>query len=223
MNIRWLISNSFIGQLRREHMLRSFKNKWRKINLNNNTVPINIFDTDRVSVGAYSYGKLNVVAFNNSSHLKIGNYVSIASNVTFLLEAEHYIDRISTYPYKVNCMGTQKSEAFGKGDITINDDVWIGYGATIMSGVTVGQGGIVAAGAVVTNDVPPYAIVGGVPARILKYRFSEDIISELVRIDFSKLTKEMISEHIDELYERLENKQQLEWLPRINDLEGESD
>ena len=65
----------------------------------------------------------------------------------------------------------QSTEAFGKGDIIVEDDVWIGYGAVIMSGVTIKQGAVIAAGSVVVKDVPAYSIVGGAPAKIIKYRF----------------------------------------------------
>ena len=101
-----------------------------------------------------------------------------------------------------------------KGDITVDNDVWIGYGATIMSGVHIGQGAIVAAGAVVTKDVPPYAIVGGVPAKVIKYRFEPELIKELLKIDYSKLTKEKVEKHIDDLYAELKDKRQLDWMPK---------
>ncbi|MGN9105593.1 DapH/DapD/GlmU-related protein [Oliverpabstia intestinalis] len=91
-------------------------------------------------------------------------------------------------------------ESFAKGDIRVDDDVWIGYGASIMSGVHIGQGAVVAAGAVVTKDVPPYAIVGGVPAKVIKYRFEPEMIEELLKVDYSELTKEDIEKHIDDLY-----------------------
>ena len=92
--------------------------------------------------------------------------------------------------------------------------MWIGYGCTIMSGVHIGQGAIIAAGAVVTKDVPPYAIVGGVPAKIIKYRFEPDMIEELLKIDYSKLTKEEIMNNIDDLYLELKDKKQFEWMPK---------
>ena len=110
-------------------------------------------------------------------------------------------------------MGNQ-TEATSKGDIIVDDDVWIGQRALIMSGVHIGQGAIIASGAVVTKDVPPYAIVGGVPARIIRFRFSEKIIKELLKIDYSMLSYEMIREHVDDLYLTLSDPSQLKWLPK---------
>ena len=72
--------------------------------------------------------------------MTIGNYVSIAENVYFLLDVEHYIDHISTYPFRVKLLQECKSESFAKGNIVVEDDVWIGFGAVIMSGVTIGKG-----------------------------------------------------------------------------------
>lgn len=134
----------------------------------------------------------------------------------FLVAQEHAPDRISTYPFKQMFGSTSKEyrEATSKGNIIVDDDVWIGFNAIILSGVHIGQGAIVAAGAVVTKDVPPYAIVGGVPAKVIRYRFDEDMIRELLKIDFSKLTKEMIEQHIDDLYDKLSDSKQLEWMPK---------
>lgn len=166
-----------------------------------------------MSVGKHSYGTLNVVSFNNRSHLKIGNYVSIARDVIFLLDVEHTIDTISTYPFE-KALLHGNDIAFSKGDIIIEDDAWIGFGATIMSGVTIGQGAVVAAKAVVTKDVPPYAVVGGVPAKVIKYRFDENIRKELLKVDYSKLSKKDVQKHLEELKKPLTSVEQLDWLPK---------
>lgn len=196
------------------HKRNQFRRRWRKQNSHNGTIAMDIIADGLVSVGKSSYGELNVVSFGGQNRLHIGNYVSIAQKVTFLLDVEHYIDHISTFPFRVKTLCQTESEAFGKGDIVVEDDAWIGYGATVMSGVRVGQGAVVAAGAVVAKDVPPYAIVGGVPARVIKYRFDPELIEELLKVDYSKLEEEKIRTNLDKLYEKLKNKEQLSWLPK---------
>lgn len=190
-----------------------WRKEWRKRNSFNCTYVTNKFNFDNVIVGQYSYGELNVVDCCDSHKLTIGNFVSIAQNVTFLLNGEHYTDHISSFPFKIIVLGEQ-AEAFSKGDIIVDDDVWIGYAATIMSGVHIGQGAVIAAGSVVTRDVPPYAIVGGVPAKVIKYRFSPDIIEKLIKIDYTKLDKETIEKNIDKLYETMTGNTDLSWIPQ---------
>ena len=193
--------------------LNNFKRKWREHNKNNGTIAMKIFDENMVSIGMSTYGELNVISFNNKSYLKIGNFCSIAQEVYFLLDVEHCIETISSYPFKAKILDAG-NEAFSKGDIVIEDDVWIGFRSTILSGVHIGQGAVVAAGSVVTKDVPPYAIVGGVPAKVIKYRFSQDMINKLMNVDYSKLTYEMVKEHIEDLYKELIDVEQLDWMPK---------
>lgn len=190
------------------------KKKWRLENQHNQTAMGQWFDYKRVHVGNDTYGQLNVINHSETCELHIGHFCSVAPEVLFVVCGEHATDRISTYPFKVRYGGI-KYEAVSKGNIVIGDDVWIGVRSTILSGVTVGQGAVIAAGSVVTKDVPPYAVVGGVPAKIIKYRFPEEIIGKLEMIDYGKLTKEMIRQHINELCEKLENDEQYEWMPYI--------
>jgi tetrahydrodipicolinate N-succinyltransferase len=100
---------------------------------------------------------------------------------------------VPKFPVKVKFLGHAK-EAQTKGAITVGDDVWLGHNAMVMSGVNIAQGAVVAAGALVTRDVPPYAIVAGNPARIIKYRFSEKVIQELLRINYSHVSPKEMAE-----------------------------
>lgn len=188
-----------------------FKKKWRKLNQHNNINPANIFPIEKVSVGKYSYGPIIVRSWGSlNEKLKIGNFVSIASGVKFILGGNHNIDTITTYPFKVKFLD-EKMEAWSKGSVIIKDDVWIGMDVIIMSGVTIEQGAIIAAGSVVTKDIPPYAIVGGNPAKIIKYRFSEEIVQEMKKIDWNKIKIDNIKNVREELYKSLD----LETLEKI--------
>ncbi|WP_022756274.1 CatB-related O-acetyltransferase [Butyrivibrio fibrisolvens] len=187
---------------------------WRKRNKHNNTHVMNSFPRDLVEVGNHTYGYLCVLTANPISKLHIGHFCSIGQNVTFIVSSVHPIDYISTFPFKVY-INHESSEEIPVSDMHIDDDVWIGANATIMPGVHIGQGAVIGAGAVVTKDVPPYAIVYGVPAEVHRYRFSEEIIEELLKIDYAKLTKNQIILHEKELYRKLETIDQIEWLLKL--------
>ena len=161
--------------------------KWRRLNKHNST-RFNDYDyLNYVTVGKQTYGRINVIMENTVSRLHIGNYCSIAPDVCFIVSGDHRIDTISTFPFHVKVLKDLKHEACSKGDIIIEDDVWIGFRSTILSGVTVGKGSVIGAGSVVTKDVAPYSIVAGNPARLIKYRFSEEIIEQLLKIDYKEI------------------------------------
>lgn len=192
--------------------LYNFKKKWRKNNQNNFTVVVNVFPEELVNVGNYTYGPIKFLSITGNK-LIIGNYCSIASGVTFLAGLDHPTKFISTYPF-ISRFASGK-DAISKGDILIDDDVWIGYGATILSGVHIHQGAVIAAGAVVTKDVPPYAVVGGVPAEIIKYRFSPDIIKKLLKIEYSKLEPKDIIKNRNIFYKKINDEKELEEICKL--------
>lgn len=122
----------------------------------------------------------------NGDKLRIGKFCSIACGAKFLFNsANHTLRSLSTYPFPIfyeewGLEGKDIRQAWdNKGDIVIGNDVWIGYQAVILAGVTVGDGAIIGSRAVVTRDVPPYTIVGGVPAKPIRKRFDEETIARL--------------------------------------------
>jgi acetyltransferase-like isoleucine patch superfamily enzyme len=126
--------------------------------------------------GRGSYGLPHVYDWKEGSTLSIGAYCSIAEGVQIFLGGHHRTDWVTTFPFPA--MVEQASHISGysgtNGDVNIGNDVWLCSNSTILSGVTVGDGAIVAAGALVTRDVEPYAVVGGNPARFLRWRFPEE-------------------------------------------------
>ncbi|EOU1879021.1 CatB-related O-acetyltransferase [Clostridium perfringens] len=192
------------------------KKQWRKINKHNYTSVNRITDLKKIRVGMKSYGPLNVYTWGSENEeLIIGNYVSIASDVKFILGGNHRYDIFSTYPFKVK-LGLEEIEAYSNGKIKICDDVWIGMNTTIMSGVTIGQGAIIAAGSVVTKDVEPYSIVGGNPCKLIKYRFDTDLINKIKNINMEELESENIIKNIDIFYKSLDDSVLSEIIERTN-------
>ena len=139
----------------------------------------------------------------NQDKLVIGKFCSIACGVRFLFNsANHTMISLSTYPFPLffEEWGLDRKDVAAswdnKGDITIGNDVWIGYEAVIVAGVTIGDGAIIGTRAVVTKDVPPYTIVGGVPAKPIRKRFTEEVIATLIETEWWNWSKEQITQNI---------------------------
>lgn len=116
----------------------------------------------------------------------------------------HSIHTLTTYPFATLLGGVQDGrDAQSKGTTVVEDEVWIGLGALILSGVRIGKGAIVGARSVVTRDVPPYAIVGGNPAKVIKYRFPQEIIDVLLPFDLSEIPEETLKKNIEVLYQKI--------------------
>ena len=170
--------------------------QWRGKNRHNGTTQENSFPHNLVTVGIGTYGPIKVSTCGDGHTVNIGNYCSIAQDVVFIINNDHPIHHASTFPFRAKVLGQDEKQS-SKGDIVIGDDVWLATGACILSGVSVGQGAGVCARAVVTQDVPPYAIVAGVPAHVVKYRFSENVIRALLGIDYSQLGEAFVRQNID--------------------------
>ncbi len=170
----------------------------------------NIIKNPNIIVGNYTYYDDFEDVHNFEKNVKyhfdftgdklvIGKFCMIASDVKFIMNgANHLNDSISAYPFAIfgnGWEGAMEGRSYpNKGDLVIGNDVWIGYNATLMAGITVHDGAIIAANSTVTKDVEPYAIVGGNPAAVIRKRFSVEKIRELLAIkwwdwDIEKITR----------------------------------
>lgn len=147
---------------------------------------IHLWHADR---GTYFDRHVNIISWSDDFKVKLGKYNSIGRDCVFFLHANHRYDWVTTSSQlwgpvtpEVADMHMKMGHPSCKGDIVIENDVWIGAKSTVMSGVKISNGAVVAAGSVVTKDVPPYAIVGGNPAKIIKFRFDETQIKNLLNI-----------------------------------------
>jgi acetyltransferase-like isoleucine patch superfamily enzyme len=179
-------SLNFVRNLRRPPILQSaiLPNDFaRKVKVIKKGETSQIFVT-----GKHSYGLSNIHLFScgEGAHLFVGSFCSIAYDQRVFLGCNHKTDWTTTYPFGHILLENFPSNIQGhpstKGHVIIENDVWIGFGCTFMSGIRIGSGSVIAAYSVVVKDVAPYTIVGGNPARIIKQRFSDEIIRELLEI-----------------------------------------
>jgi acetyltransferase-like isoleucine patch superfamily enzyme len=152
--------------------------------------------------GTYFDRNVNIISWSDEYKIHVGKYCSIGRDCNFFLHANHRPDWVTTSSQllgpvtpEIANMHMEMGHPSCKGDITIGNDVWIGAKSTIMSGVKIGHGAVIGSGSVVAKDIPPYAIVVGNPAKIVKYRFDEQQIEDLLGIawwdwDESKIKEE---------------------------------
>lgn len=175
----------------------------------------NIVKNPNIIVGDYTYYDdfENVENFERNvkyhfdfigDKLTIGKFCMIASDVKFIMNgSNHLSSAITAYPFAIFGNGWENAMEGKvyplKGDLTVGNDVWIGYNATIMAGVTIGDGAIIAANSTVIKDVEPYTIVGGNPAKEIKKRFSEDTIRKLLEIKWWNWELEKIIRNVQNL------------------------
>ncbi|WP_420583061.1 CatB-related O-acetyltransferase [Reichenbachiella sp.] len=175
----------------------------------------NVVKNPNIIVGDYTYYDdfENVENFEKNvkylfdfvgDQLIIGKFCMIASDVKFIMNgANHLTDSLSTYPFAIFGNGWENAmdgkNYPKKGNINVGNDVWIGYNATIMAGVTIGDGAIIATNSTVTKDVEPYSIVGGNPAKEIKKRFSKEVITKLLELQWWNWDIEKITRNIQNL------------------------
>lgn len=152
-----------------------------------------------MSIGKYSYGRPTYNEMNDEAELIIGKFCSIGNGVNIFLGGNHRIDWITTYPFghihknifnKFNGVGHPRT----KGNVVIGNDVWIGSNATIMSGIKIGDGSVIANNSHVVKDVEPYSLVGGNPAKHIRYRFTQEQIKDLLDIQWWNWEDEKIND-----------------------------
>lgn len=156
----------------------------------------------RIDVGAHTYGAPRVRWWGENANLAIGKYCSIASGVEIYLGGNHRTDWVSTFPFP--WFGRRWPEARGltghpstRGDVVIGNDVWLGAGCVVLSGVRIGDGAVVGCRAVVSRDVPPYAIVAGNPATVVRMRFDEDQAARLLAARWWDWPDAVVRRHVE--------------------------
>lgn len=139
-----------------------------------------------VSIGDFTYGLPGIMKLTNNYTLEIGKFCSIAKGVKIIIDGNHRVDCVSTFPFGEIIKGVNKRDGFiaGRGNMKIGNDVWIGENSIILPGVSIGNGAVVAAGSIVTKNVLDYEIVGGNPARHIKFRFNQNQIDNLNKIQW---------------------------------------
>ena len=174
----------------------------------------NTIKNPNIQVGEYTYYSDTHDCENFEAHvthhydfigdkLIIGKFCAIASGVEFIMNgANHRMNSVTTYPFNLMGNGWEKAtptltDLPYKGDTIVGNDVWIGQNVTIMPGINIGDGAIIAANAVVTKDVPAYHIVGGNPAKIIRKRFDDDLIKHLLSIKWWDWPKEKIFSNLE--------------------------
>jgi len=178
----------------------------------------NVVKNPNIIVGDYTYYDdfENVENFEKNvkyhfdfvgDKLTIGKFCMIASDVKFIMNgANHLTKALTTYPFAIFANGWENAmegKSYPqKGDINIGNDVWIGYNATIMAGVTIGDGAIIATNATVIKNVAPYTIVGGNPAKEIKKRFPKEVITKLLELQWWNWDIEKITKNIQNLTDK---------------------
>lgn len=204
------------------NIIRFLQNKYQRIQLKKQLKQAHPLERGKLkfknrypdyAYGYGSYGTPQVDHASKDAQLSIGAFCSIAGGVKILLGGNHNIQAVTTFPFYERLKNVPAHKET-KGDVVIGNDVWLATDCLILSGVTIADGAVVAARAVVTKDVPAYAIVGGNPARVIRYRFPEDIRKQLLANPWWQLPHEEIvkiapllcSDKVAELLDYMKNR-----------------
>lgn len=165
--------------------------------------PVSAVGRELVTMGRGSYEAPRVIQYRGSeARVVIGDWCSIALDVEFMTGGNHRLDWVSTYPFRIR-MGLDGAFTDGtpwtKGDIVVGSDVWIGRGAKVLSGVTIGHGAVVGAYSVVVSDIEPFAVVAGDPARVVRHRFDAPTREALLRIGWWDWPEDLIRARLDQI------------------------
>jgi acetyltransferase-like isoleucine patch superfamily enzyme len=153
--------------------------------MNHGYIPPLTSDDPRISIGRFTYGGATFKLWSAGERVEVGAFCSFAEDVLIFGGGEHRLDWVTTHPLRIafNSPGAgQDGHPHSKGPTRIGNDVWIGHGAMVLSGVTIGDGACIGAGAVVSKDVPPYGIAAGNPAALVRTRFSDTQIAQLLHV-----------------------------------------
>lgn len=154
---------------------------------------------NRISIGKFTYGNPRFMIWGEAERIEIGSFCSIAEDVAIFAGGEHRTDWITTFPLRIalgDTLAGNDGHPATKGITKIGNDVWIGFRAIILSGVTIGDGAVIGAGAIVSKDVKPYSIVAGNPAKFIRNRFNEDQIKKMLEIEWWNWDTNKIKRHI---------------------------
>lgn len=155
----------------------------------------------RMTVGAHTYGIPVIKTYDHdTTKLIVGSYSALSEEAIVMLGGEHAIDRVTTFPLRMRLQlpgAGRDGIPVPTADTVIGSDVWLTMRTFVRSGVTIGHGAIVASGAVVNKDVPPFAIVGGNPAKVIRYRFTPEQIDALLEIRWWDWPDELVIESVD--------------------------